>query len=309
VDSTNITIRGCTAHRPMEHDGFAGLLISNSHGIRVLFSDVEILNILNCSNLSVTDNHVLGYYQQTGTSYATILNNNIEAYPVVETPATLALKHGMYNDVLANHIDGKWDGQALDRIGTDDGIVLMYEDHDKISNNVIQNVWDAGIESEGLLSNTLIEGNQIQSAQETAIGAYVDTGWINNVVSTNQVVNSTDFIDIVFNSSTGPVFNVDLGLPPPTTLFFQSNTIGGNVFSSPRHYYDSPGQPSTAYGSSININFDNITIPLAAGGNIITGNVLPTFSPGPTLTPPSIFIDGGGNVCGPLPSGSPITCH
>jgi hypothetical protein len=84
-------------------------------------------------------------------------------------------------------IDGKWDGiihpgGPPNQVGADDGITVNDEHDDFILNNVISNVWDAGIETIGPIANTAILDNQITHASGNGIGAYYGTNWTKGTI-------------------------------------------------------------------------------------------------------------------------------
>ena len=134
---------------------------------------------------------------------------------------------GAYNQFLNNQINGQWDGTPHATQGVDDGIVLLDESHDEIENNVIQNTWDAGIESVGSLSDTLIADNHFHNVQFAAVASYIDTSWQNNTVRGNRVDDSLYLLEVGFNGLLG------YGVPIPTTVYFQNNQVIGNIFTNP----------------------------------------------------------------------------
>src|SRR5262249_28286605 len=161
-------------------------------------------------------------YYQVHTTGAIIDNNDIAAYPDQGGCGGICSIFGDHNQFLRNHIDGKWNEQfPVLRLGADDGIVLNAEHDDLVYGNVIQNVWDAGIETAGLISNTVMQSNQIQNAALAGIAAYYDTGWDNNIVSNNQITKTFVSIYVFFASYPG--------VPDPSTIVFQNNRIENNV--------------------------------------------------------------------------------
>ena len=65
------------------------------------------------------------------------------------------MEFGANNVIRGNRIDGGWKGNLAtwSMQGTDDGIVLDCENGDTIQNNTIANVFDAGFETVGLITN------------------------------------------------------------------------------------------------------------------------------------------------------------
>jgi hypothetical protein len=170
----------------------------------------------------------------------------------------------------------------------------------------------------GLLSNTVILNNNIEDVAG-GISTYFNTSWQNNIVSGNQLRTAIEFLSVSFESLT---LLYGAAAPPlPSVIIFQNNYITNNSFSSPRYI-----NGTMQYSPSITIDLQDealvsgqdpipcpstqdTCIPVAATGNVIKNNIFPTTVSGPVIWPPSIISDGGGNVCGPLPSGSPITCN
>jgi hypothetical protein len=300
INSTSIAIHGCTAHKSSEN-GY-GLQVVRSSSVNIANNDIESVDIETSNSVQVVSNHILGAYYQNATTGAVIENNDVVAYSDIGGCGGICSVFGDHNQFLANHVDGQWNGQTpTGSQGADDGISFNTEHDDVVLGNVILNVFDAGIETAGLIRNTVIQNNQIQNAGLTGIGAYYDTGWINNTVSANQV--SQAFVGIYVFFASYP------GVPNPATIAFQNNLIENNVFTSPRQLLG-----TTSYDYSVRITLvDPATglsvVPVVAGNNIIANNSLPTFQPGPLVLPNPPFVDGGGNHCGQPPTGSPVSCN
>jgi hypothetical protein len=301
TNAQEVGISHCVAHRPKEFNG-GGLRVSNSKDVRIIDNDFENVNVSGSLYTYAANNHILGAYYQQQTSWTDFRSNNLVAYSDIYIGACVVSTGGSHNQITENTIDGRWDGTSPPLTqGADDGILPEYESYDWIADNTIQNAFDAGIESAGTLSNTVIVYNNIRNVGNTGIGGWYNNSWQNNVVSGNQVQAAGTAIDVFFAPS--PVSG-----PVPTTVYFQNNSFVNNTFTSPRMDQYGPGASMAIDFLNDHGNGSTLTVPRVLGNNVVTGNILPKTLLGPYLVP-SGFIDGGGNVCGPLPAGSfPIVC-
>jgi chitodextrinase len=244
---------------------------------------------VNASNALVVSNNTFtnSLYEQGGSSGNYIGNNQI-SYSNYVGAQLIGSGNGSANTIDNNNVNGNggWTA-ATGNYGFDDGIGIGMESNDILANNTIQNVWDTGIETDGLISNCLFANNTINYARISGIGGWYYNSWTGNTVSNNKISN----VEMTF------YFFNQAGLPTgQTKLYFLNNTFIGNVSTSPVSSYI--GGPSTFIDMD---PADNPSIPagsLIAGNNVFTDNVWASNQYAPTLWPANMIVDGGGNVCG-----------
>jgi parallel beta-helix repeat protein len=280
-----------------------GVTINNCQLVGVQPGPGAILDVSGAQNVVVSNTTISGVN--------TVWVDKAQNVTIRDCTITANLGSGIYasfgnhNSFAQNQIDGRWDGNlaTYGKQGTDDGVLLWTEDNDTVEDNTIRNVYDAGVETVGLVTNSRIRGNTITNAGFTGIGAYHSTSWIGNMVEGNQVSASPSLAYIEFG---------DNSFSPVTTIDFSSNTIEGNGFQA-----QTP--PPTPGGfddvDAMLIVLDPATyggwypmLPVVAADNLIANNVFPPNSPGPFLSPVSAFVNGGGNTCNPNAAGNFLTC-
>ena len=291
----------------------------------IISSGIDDFSILldHTSNIKFSDNVVYSIYQQH-YSNNNIIENNILS-PTLKTLKQINdpidLDHGRGNIIRNNKINGKWDGSAVYlQVGADDGIVLTDESDDLIEKNKIENNWDCGIETAGLITNTKIIGNNIKNSGVCGIGAWYYNSWKGNEVSGNIV----DIAPVLLS-----LFR-DRGLRPQDDyVYFKDNIFNGNRFINARQGLNA--RPESLYSSWIAMN--NLeTIPInpditpgdrpitpndvIVGNNIFTNNDFGVIKRAPFLIPGSMIVDGGGNICSeptianyPLKANYPLRCR
>jgi hypothetical protein len=207
------------------------------------------------------------------------------------TAASIWFSGGGNNRVINSTLTGGYDG-GEDESGTDDGVVIQNETNDTIQGNTISQMFDMGVEGAGAVGNTLIADNTFTANGITGVGALYCTSWTNDVVRDNIVTQTPTLA--FFGYQTG-AFCGATQLPG----MLVNNQFVGNVFSTPAQ--------GGFTGPFVRARMD-VNGPATVMGNLLQGN---DFGPndGPSLTPLSGFIDGGGNICGPLnPALSNFVC-
>jgi parallel beta-helix repeat protein len=192
----------------------------------------------------------------------------------------IALDSGSNNRVINNTLTGGYDGGRAN-VGTDDGIVIFNERGDTVDGNSISNFYDAGFESVGALTDTRLTNNTMSNLGVGGFGAYWCSAWTNNLVEGNRVTSAPWLVRIFYDTGQkcfGPI----------VPAAFSGNQFVANLFRDP------------ALGTSTFLPpAMSITMPGLVENNLIQGNDLGTAN-APQLSPLSGFIDGGGNLCGPL---------
>lgn len=271
--------------------------IENSADVAVVDNTIAGINFYAVNRADVSNNRIVGYYQQYNSHNVTISVNSIAGVADELGAAGIVLDGGLSNQVLNNTMDGAWNGVLAlalqDFNGWDDGIVLRNETSDVISGNTIQNVWDAGIEASNSLMNTVISNNTIHHVLGAAIGAWWDIYWEGNQVINNQADDAWQLLIIYYAQSTDT---------PPSTVHFENNRFVGNVIGK------LSGIDYAHVGPRSKIAINPFGYPkLFVDNNVLQNNQFGEYAP--ELIPADGFIDGGGNVCQTLTAGSPITCH
>lgn len=222
----------------------------------------------------------------SGSFFASVFNNVIVTSGGA---AGVLMGEGGSNTVRRNHLDGTWNGSFtnIGKQGTDDGILLLNERGDVLDSNTIVNVYDAGIETVGGVTNSAFTNNQIWNAAYAGIGAYWGTSWANNLVAGNTVAVSPALLYIVFalHSTADSVASIE----------FTGNTIRGNAFSAPIPVPDF--ELAVRQVASIVIDFSKLNTttlplpaPLFAADDTIGVNSLPGGLPQYFLFPPAAFV-------------------
>jgi hypothetical protein len=216
--------------------------------------------------------------------------------------ALIDMKNGQRNRIIGNTLSGT---EAIPTflVGLDDGIVLVNESNDQVSDNTITGAYDCGIETTGMIQNTLFDHNIIHNSPVCGIGAWYANSWKSNTVSNNQIDGSKKML--LF-------FRVWRLAPTEDAVYFSDNTFDHNVFMS--------SDPSES-NAAITLVPNEVVFPnLPADGrdlrpedfiirnNVFTNNDFGTIGNGVSATPANAMTDGGGNSCPPNRANQPIRC-
>jgi hypothetical protein len=148
------------------------------------------------------------------------------------------------------------------------------------------------VEGSDSVTNVTVGNNTFSNIGNAGIGAYWCTSWTGNTIRGNSVSMSPTLLRVSYS-----VGQPQCGTPHPSGGF-SGNQIFGNTFRNPIL-----GLPDTAWpGMYVALSQGTVT------GNLIQGNDLGANG-GPYFYPLQGFIDGGGNICGPLnPAISNFAC-
>jgi Right handed beta helix region len=304
--------------------GAIGMFVDNSTNVTVT-NDTLLVNtqqfysifVAHSQQIEFTNNHITSYgpgnsnagdsYIQDSSSNVTIANNVIA--DTGNGAGDIISEFGSNNTIKQNRIDGGWAGNLAtwSLQGTDDGIVLDFESGDTIQDNTITNVFDAGFETVGLITNTVISGNSFTNAGFTGVGSYHGTSWVGNTVAGNTVSNSPS-LAYFFYGDNATAYDGD----SVTAIDFEGNAFSGNTFQNASSL---PPAQSGRHVASMVINFSGLNeggaalpLVLTAANDTIAANHLPTSIAGFFLAPASAFFDGGGNTCNPSNPGTGASC-
>lgn len=182
--------------------------------------------------------------------------------------------------------------------GMDDGIGLQDENADLVRANTINTVWDCGIETSGLVSNSTFVGNKIIQAYKCGLGGWYWSSWHHNTV-----------VDNTFDGSRYMFWFYRLyGLRSNEQyIYFDDNTFENNVLTnpadnhSPQAWFNLQALPSGISAAQTIV-----------ANNLFIGNNFGKVGYPPYINPVSLAIDGGGNVCStqaPILGTNVLTCH
>ena len=321
-DSQGATISGSSVS--VNSPGASGIFVDGATNVSftndtllVVTQQFNSIFVYHSQQIALTNNHIMGdgpgtahagdAYVQDSSSNVTIANNVIA--DTGNGAGDIILEFGTNNTVKQNTLDGGWKGDLAtwSLQGTDDGIVLEFESGDTIQDNTITNVFDAGFETVGLITNTVVAGNSFTNAGFTGIGSYHGTSWVGNTVAGNTVSQSPS-LAYFFYGDNSTAYDGD----SVTAIDFEGNTFSGNMFQNPTGL---PPAQSGRHVASMVINFSGLNeggtalpLPLTATNDTIAQNQLPTSIAGFFLSPTSAFFDGGGNTCNPSNPGTGASC-
>ncbi len=264
-------------------NSFYGTITNNT------FIGYAPVRIQGSSNLQLSSNNFIkSFYQQDSSNNNIIENNRFDSD--FHGAGLIILNKGFGNTIKRNFADGHGN--------FDDGIIIQSESSDTISENTLQNFWDCGIESTGLIRNTIITNNTIKKALYCGIGGWYWNSMQGNTYSRNRVDSSGTLFTFARRYAL---------LPGESFVYFTDNTFTDNVLTNVnnmRGYATDIEMSQSSFGEVDRSKF-------VARNNIFSNNDFGT-GPGPYIEPRSSIIDGGGNKCGP-PSlsqlTSPLVCH
>ena len=185
--------------------------------------------------------------------------------------------------------------------------MLDFENGDTIQNNTITNVFNAGFETVGLITNSVISGNSFTNAGFTGIGSYHGTSWSGNMVVGNTVSQSPS-LTYFFYGDNSTSYDGD----SVAAIAFASNAFTGNIFQNPTSLPPAQSGRNVAlmvmdFGG-LNEGSSPLPLPLTASNDTVAENQLPTTIAGFFLAPAPAFVDGGGNTCNPSDPGTGAAC-
>ncbi|MEK7662018.1 MAG: right-handed parallel beta-helix repeat-containing protein [Patescibacteria group bacterium] len=275
-------------------DGF--ILNSTFYDPTVTSNGLDVFSIIldRTTRVKFSGNIVYGIYQQHYSNNNTIENNTFS--PTLKTLKQIlvpvGMDHGSHNIVRNNIIDGKWNGSDPSlQFGADDGIEFADESYDTIQQNKIKNNWDCGIETDGLIQNSTISGNTIINSGICGIGAWYNNSWKGNIIA-NNIIDSSPKIFYFFR--------LYALRPSESAVYFTDNIFRGNSFLNPTQDVSAVFS-FHASGGGEKGGIDNT--PYIASNNQFVNNNFNSKLRAPFFNPPSMAIDGGGNICGTIAGG------
>jgi hypothetical protein len=292
-----ITVRNCTVT--------GGLAITGSNAVTVTASTISGIAaaavsgavVVFNSSLVVLDHSTINAPANAGVAVGFQSSTNDQlvsdtiSIPGNSGDEAIRLFGGSGNQVLQNTIASTYAG-TVSRIGTDDGVLIDNETGDTVRGNTITGFWDTGVEGVDSVANTTVADNVMSKIGTAAIGSYWCTNWTNDVIQHNDVGQAPRLVLVNYQTAT-----------PQCVSPFAAPAFTGNQFIDNRFHDLTPGLGF--------LNIPKMSVVLASGdveNNLLRGNDFGS-NDGPFLSPLAGFVDGGGNVCGPMnPSLSNFPC-
>ncbi len=138
---------------------------------------------------------------------------------------------GQRNTYSGNNIEGglgvKSDGSK--KAATDDGILLEDESDSVVDHNVINDVFDMGIENLGQLTNVKITSNRIKNLCQAGFGGWYYSNLVDNLFADNDV--TCDKMLLYYRI--GGLRPAKYDMPADTALLFTNNIFSGNRLRPP----------------------------------------------------------------------------
>lgn len=300
----NFSIESCRLSMPSIKEGATVAISDAKNGeVKNNHIDGESMTAYTSTNLVIKNNAFTSIYHQSYTSKSVIENNTFILNPEISPGGVIALDFGEHNRISGNYINGLAKGLSNDeKLHSDDGIILLDERYDLIENNTIDNNYDCGIETEGFITSTTIQGNIIKNIGYCGIGAWFWSSWLNNTVFNNTVNDSPSLFQFYRVHGMRPAgFDVPYGRQPADqNLFFKDNVFSNNKLVNQRSQakvgiIDIEMNPQGSLGSM------GERLPTAQeviiGNNKFSNNDFGSLA-SVVFFPVSMIVDGGGNICG-----------
>ena len=248
----------------------------------------------------------LGDVKLSGAQGAVLANNTINGEVVLDRASgvsvqgnTISVPVGSYaiyatgggsnNSFLNNSITGGAYGiYFLNYVSNANGTyTLVSASNDLIQGNTIANASVAGIGTDGPLTNSVIDGNNISGSEYGVLSgdfgrAGVNPQWTGNAFTNNVVAHARLLFYIRSYGSSG------FTDPAMSSVVFNGNRFVKNTLSD---------SIDLRYSAFIDFVSDAAGISVSAGNNVIGGNNFGITSGPLVLLPPQAFSDGGGNTC------------
>ncbi|HZE70789.1 MAG TPA: right-handed parallel beta-helix repeat-containing protein [Pyrinomonadaceae bacterium] len=272
-------------------------------------------------NTRIVHNTINAVFQQVYSS-GNLLRFNLATCPIWTNNSScsglLISILGSNNTMDRNEIDGKG-SISTGQNGADDGVILSDESGDVVSNNIIRNTWDAGIETVGNITDTEISSNSLTNVGIGGIGGWYWNSW-RNVTVTDNTVRGVRFLFYFFRifglrpaNWDGRGVQADTGVYFQENLFSRNQLIDGSDPASPSAYipiYDYlnynggvSGLPGERPAQISDFQLNDNTFTRNDFGHI---ELAPYFAEPFTV---GKIIDGGRNICSNPGANYPLVCH
>ncbi len=275
------------------------------------------LDVFHNKGLKIYENDFRREYYQQYTTNSLIQRNTFNLSYIRRNQAeniscVINLNLGSENNISQNRINGGARGLFSERLYADDGICLSDESFDFVEGNFIENNWDAGIETIGLVTNTTITENYIKNSGLTGLGGWYWNSWKGNSVLNNVIEDAPKMLFFLREHGLRPQgWDDEHLMPADKFIIFKDNTFINNSILNPR--IDELGSYSYLVIQAKDNLYPGESYPkkeeVILGNNLFKDNDFTHISLSPYFDPPSMIIDGGGNKCNsPSDSEYPLSC-
>lgn len=291
------------------------------HGVKI---DGGYCNFNGVQDLRLYDNDLRTVFAQSYAQDSWIACNT--ASSPSEAPdiasAVIIAKFGVDTRIVANEVDGKWDGTRVGTShmnGADDGILLVEERNALVHENRVKNNWDCAFESVGSIVDSTITDNIFETSGYCGIGGWYSSSYSGTTIARNTVRRAAQMFAFFRVGGLRDVgWDPRHQFPAETSISFTNNVFEDNVFEDPWDLLGTaafiPIYDNMAYGGD---QGPGETVPTAAqfslSNNTFRRN---TFGPGTTpdfgagVVVAGRVIDGGGNTCSASSApGYPLKCN
>jgi parallel beta-helix repeat protein len=281
---------------------------------------ILIVNSMNVDHVVYAHNTITGAFQDQYSNSVTISDNQVFGSTKFSGAGAIITSFSKHARIFGNTIDGRWNGQSrwdgqTFPFGFDDGIIADQLSDVIIENNTIRNVWDAGIEWLGSISDSIIRGNHIEKAGVCAIGGWYSSSVWNVQFVRNEASDVSKMFYILRIGGLVPAgSDPQHTSPAETEVRFRDNVFDGNVLLPP--FGGAQGSVIPIY-DKMGYTGDKSSLPDSAfniGNNVFRNNDFgagvegPYFGTSPFV--PALVIDGGGNKCvKSWPDPYPLACN
>lgn len=311
------------------------------HGCRLTSAPLFGMTLSGSSDGTLDANDFRGGISSRDSARITIASNTIEneveqwygtnmvvrdnAFTLPPNPSTMTAGfvfalYGSGTQVLRNTMKGGWNGH--DQAGIDDAIILWDEHGDIVDGNSIADTYDCGIETLGLIADTVISNNNIHHSFACGIGGWYWSSWRGNRISGNAVDDTLQLFDLSRFGGLRPAgFDPEGRMPADTVVEFHDNVFERNTFANPTSNLPSSSIPlysgmlyrsSTAPFQQVAGTRDPGPNDWNLSHNTFTANGFGSATPAPSFgnkEVPGAVVDGGGNLCGaPQTTPYPLAC-
>jgi len=274
----------------------------------------QVVNVVEATDVRFDQNTFEGGYQQGYAVRVTLSSNSLVNTTGAPDAAMILSQFGSNNKITGNVIDGKWVGSGQGQ--ADDGIGINDESSDTVSGNSIANVFDCGIETSGVVADTIFSDNTIRRTGFCGIGGWYWNSLRGCTISGNTIDTvpaAFEFFRIFGLRPAG--FDSLHKLPADTAVYFSENVFDGNRIINPQGRSLIPVYTHMGYNGAVS----DIPGERAATDSdfVLTNDTFRNDDFGHSVPAPSfgspvvagIIVDGGGNVCSDGGPGYPLVCH
>ncbi|KKW10636.1 MAG: hypothetical protein UY50_C0029G0008 [Parcubacteria group bacterium GW2011_GWA2_49_9] len=258
-------------------------------------------------NLLIKNNNFQSTYEQLYTNESTIEGNIFRIDSSRTTNGLIASNYGSHNRIVNNKINGGAKGLFSEQRGADDGIIIQDENNDVIEDNAVENNWDCGIETLGTITNIRISRNYIKNNGFCGIGGWYWHSWLGNTIADNTIDDAPLMFALYREYGLRPAFaDYSKKMLADHSIFFKDNNFINNKFIRARV---PTSEHEVVFSSRVTMllpvrlgTIPNERLPVVgeiiSGNNKFIDNDFGTTLQAPVFDPPSMIVDGGGNVCG-----------